>query len=343
VQLKLVEDTDQRLVYKMGALAMLCHMSLCTLIAAVVSFSLTLFLRHYIGIFAFVFVAFPGLVLVTCGFFGCANARQFTFSFDRTEGGAAGSFVAAAGGARVCRSLSEIRLIHIERESGSGGLFGGEAPSFAAAVLFADGHRCRLEGGVSITGSGRGPDHLQAAAEKIRAFLNLPQQNIPLLSINRAAKEQQSAADAAQAEAGLSRWLACQGIAPRLEPPLANYEWVEPPLGPVRLPAAFGLLGSLPLGGLGGGGVIAGQALGPAQGGGPRWARPPGMSLDPGLGPVVMGRPQPQAQPQPRAIQVVVPEGMVGQVMTVMAPDGAQITVTVPADMRPGDPMTIQY
>merc|ERR1719323_2567050 len=112
VKLQRTEDSEQRLVFQMGALAMLCHMSLCTLIAAVVSISLTLFLRHYIGIFAFVFVTLPGLICVICGVFGCGNARQFTFTFDRMQG----NFVAVAGGASLVRSLNEVRLVYIERE-----------------------------------------------------------------------------------------------------------------------------------------------------------------------------------------------------------------------------------
>lgn len=319
VKLDLVEETEQRLVFRMGACALLRDMTLCTLIAAVASVSLTLFLRSLVGIFAFVFIAFPGLICVICGFFGCANARQFTFIFDRPQG----NFVASAGGASVVRRLQDVRLVYIERECSSGGIFGGgDAPSFAAALLFADGHRCRLEGGVSITGSGKGPEHLQEQVEKIRSFVGLPQHNLPLLSVNNAVHDR--GADPAQAEA-LSRWLSCQGISPRLEPPLLHYEWVEPPEGPVRLP---GGRSGPSMGGPGGGGM-------PGQ----PWASPP--HLDPSLGPVVIGRPQ--HSPQPRHIQVVIPEGTVGQSMVVMAPDGSQVTVAVPADMRPGQTMTIQY
>mmetsp|Transcript_16018 Transcript_16018/g.55678 ORF Transcript_16018/g.55678 Transcript_16018/m.55678 type:complete len:309 (-) Transcript_16018:122-1048(-) len=307
VQLKVVEESEHRLVFRIGAWAMLCHMSLCSLVAAVVSFSLTLFLRRYIGIFAIVFVGAPGLIMVICGFFGCANARQFTFAFDMQQG----DFVARAGSTQLVRSLSEIQLVHIERECNVGGLFGNDAPSFAATLLFSDGHRCRLEAGVSVTGSGRGPDHVQ---------------------------EDQSTQGSTQVEGNISRWVACQGIAPRLETPLLQYEWVEVPEGPVRLPGAAYGSAYMDVEGLSAypGVTTGGSAPLP---GGPRWSSPPARRS--GHGPVVMGRPQ--VVPLQRAMQIVVPEGVAGQVITVTAPDGAQVTVTVPADITPGEAMTIQY
>jgi len=329
VRLELVEENESTLVYKMGVWATLCHMSLCTLIVAVVSISLTMFLRHYLGIFAFVLIAMPGLCCVICGFFGCANARQFKFTFDKTQG----SFCALAGGARIVKALNEIRLIYIERECSGGGAFGGDAPSFAATVLFSDGQRCRLEGGVSITGAGgKGPEHLQVEADRIRQFLNLPQTNLPLLNVSRASKDERPA-DPQQGEVWLSRWLACQGIIPRLEPPLTNFDWVEPPEGPVRLPGGQYAGMEMGMGMQGGGGMVGAQQQ--------RWARP----IDPGLGPVVMGRPQPQMSQPPvvRQIQVVVPQGAVGTTMVVMAPDGSQLSVPVPSDMQPGQTMAVQY
>lgn len=318
-QLKVIEEAEQLLIFRVGALAMLLHMMLCTTISAVVSASLTVFLCHFIGLFAFVFAAAPGVALVICGVFGCANARSFTFTFDRLQG----TFTAIAGTALVTRRLNEVRLVHIEREGASGGLLGGDSPTFAVALLFADGRRCRLDGGVPATGSGRGPEHMEVAAQKIRSFLGIPQLNIPLLNVTLASKEERRL-DAEQAEAGLMRWLSCKGMAPRLEPPLMRYDWVDPPEGPVRLPF---------------GGRLRPLGVGP----GPRWARAPGAVLDPALGPLVVGRP---AQPRPvqtRFAQVVVPEGAPGQHLTVMTPDGAQATVLVPDDMQPGQPLTIQY
>mmetsp|Transcript_34554 Transcript_34554/g.96419 ORF Transcript_34554/g.96419 Transcript_34554/m.96419 type:complete len:316 (+) Transcript_34554:31-978(+) len=314
VRLVPIEDNAQRLVYRIGVASMLCHLSVCTLMIAIIACSLTLVLRHYIGIFAFILIALPGLLIVICGFFGCANARSFLFAFDRSRG----VFEASAGGVSLARPLSDIRLVHIEREHGVGGLFGGESPGFAVTLLFSDERRCRLEGGISMTGTGRGPQHMQAAAERIRDFLALPQTNVPVLNIARRSKEE-SPEEQAQAEGGLARWLSCQGIAPRLEPPLRHYDWAESPAGPVRLPGMNGLLAMR-------------LSQGPVSA---------GFSLDPGLGPVVMGRPQPQ--PTLRAIQVTVPEGMAGQTMAVMAPDGTQMSVAVPADMRPGEALTIQY
>lgn len=334
VQLKVVEDTEHRLVFRIGAWAMLWRTSLCALVAAVVSFSMTLFLRRYIGIFAIVFVGAPGLIMVICGFFGCANARQFTFAFDMQQG----HFVARAGSAQLVRSLSEIQLVHIERECNFGGLFGNDAPSFAATLLFSDGHRCRLEAGVPVTGSSKAPDHMQVSAEKIRLFLNLPQTNTPLLSVSRSTKEDQRRQGSAHVEGNISRWVACQGIAPRLETPLLQYEWVEVPEGPVRLPGAAYGSAYMDVEGLPAypGVTTGGSAPLP---GGPRWSSPPARPS--GHGPVVMGRPQ--VVPLQRAMQIVVPKGMAGQVITVTAPDGAQVTVTVPADITPGEAIQIKY
>lgn len=334
VNLSLVESTDDRLVFKAGACAMLFQVASCTGITAVVAVSLTLFLRRYIGVFAFVFVAFPGFIVVLCGFLGCANARQFIFTFDKSLPG--GPFTAQAGSVQLSRPMSDICLVHIERECGSGSFMGNEAPAFAVAVLFTDGSRCRLEGGVSSTGSGRGPEHLQKAAAHIRAFLLLPQQNTPVLNVSRASKDEVSPADMQQAEAGLSRWLACQGIAPRWEPALIHYDWIEPPVGRVRLPGVGPAFQSVAAGVSAYPGVVD-----PFSRGGGRWGTPTRIVDGGGLGGVVMGRP---AQPQRQtAVQVTIPEGMPGQVMIVRAPDGSQITVTVPADMQAGEVMMVQY
>merc|ERR1712137_813259 len=165
------------------------QMTLCIFIAAAVAASLTLFLRHHIGIFAYILVALPGLFCVVCGFFGCANARSFTFFFDRTRG----EFVAKAGSATLIRPFNHILLVSIERELGSGGAFSGDgAPTYAVALLFTDQTRFRLEAGVAVTGSGRGPDSLHQQAEKIRTFLQLPQLAVPVLNVSRKVEEKES-------------------------------------------------------------------------------------------------------------------------------------------------------
>jgi len=56
--------------------------------------------------------------------------------------------------------------------------------------------------------------------------------------------------------------------------------------------------------------------------------------------PTVVGRVH---QPVARSMQVEVPQGMAGQSLAVMAPDGNQVVVTVPTNMRPGEVMTVQY
>lgn len=316
-KLQLIEDTQERLIYKMSAWSMMGQMTLCIFISAAVAASLTLFLRHHIGILAYILIALPGLFCVVCGFFGCANARSFTFYFDRTRG----EFVAKAGSATLVRPFGQILLVHIERELGSGGAFSGDgAPTFAVALLFNDNTRFRLEAGVSITGSGRGPDALHEQAEKMRAFLQLPQMGVPVLNVSRKIEETESEEEK---DAWLSRWLSCQGLAPRPSPPLCEYDWLEPPQG-IMLP--------------------------------PPRQRPPGMPpsyggpqvpmYSPqqfGGSPTVVGRVMQQPQPQPRAVQVVIPDGMPGQNMTVMTPDGTQLMIQVPADMRAGQAMTVQY
>jgi len=231
--LKVIHDDDQQLTLRVGALGMLCHVSLCTFISAVVAISMTLFLRRYIGVFAFVFVAFPGLLVVICGCFACGNARHFTFDFDKSQG----KLIVSAGKQTLAKGLNEICLVHVERDSTGGGFFGSDAPVLAVALLFTDGQRLRLEGGVSSTGHGKGPEALQAIAQKVIDFLHLPQLNLPLLSLTKAAKDEEDRFVAQQAgDGGLARWLACQGIGPRLEPPLPQYIWVEPPQGNVRFP-----------------------------------------------------------------------------------------------------------
>jgi len=323
--LKVVEETSERLVFKSSGLTLLVHMSLLTFMAAAVTVSLTFFLHRYLGLVAVVFITLPGTLCVFCGFFGCANARTFIFSFDHTQG----QFTASAGGVSLSRSLREVRLVYIERESSGNGLFSGEAPNYGLALLFPDGQRFRLESGISATGSGRGPEDLQAAGEKIRVFLNLSQINLPLLDISAAMKED-SRENRVQSEdrGSLSRWMACQGMSPHYEPPLSRYDWVDAPVGVADLPAPVGMLGS------------AGLAAALSE----RWATSSlsaaGVSFHPGLGPVVVGRPQPSGQ---RQIQVAVPEGSPGQAITVTAPDGSQVTAMVPVDMRPGETMILQY
>jgi len=214
---------------------MILQMTLFTIIAFLVATALTFFFRRFFGILAYMFIALPGLLCVVCGFFGCANARQFTFLFDRSMG----DFVASAGNSQLTQPIHRICLIYIERECDHGGLFGGGAPSFSAVLLLVDGMRIRLEGGVSMTGTGLGPDHLHEQAEKIRCFLDLSQTNIPVLEMTKEAEPTETS-DQRQANQRLHRWLSCAGIEPRLEPPLHQYNWLDSgPIGCTLPPQLF--------------------------------------------------------------------------------------------------------
>lgn len=339
VTFKTLEDSADRLALRISASALLCHLSMCTSAAAIVAASMTLFLRHYIGVFVYFCVALPGIVIVICGLFGCANARNFTFSFDRTQG----CFTASAGGTDLFRLLSDIRLVHVERDCGGGGFWTSDVCSYAVALLFSDGRRCRLEGGVSASGSGKGPDNLYEAAQTIKRFVNLPQTNIPLLNVGRIMKDEQDhAMDSAHAEAGLSRWMACQGIVPRFELPISNFDWVEYPEGAVRLPGLYTGTNLVHCT------VPETVVLGPAIAvpcAGMRSGRSNSAFNAQDTGAVVMGRPgssQPVA-PQPRQLQVSVPEGTAGTDIVAVGPDGTHITVRIPADAQVGETIRVQY
>lgn len=329
---KVVEESDQRLVLRVGAAQMLGHLGLCIFIFAAISASLTMFLQVYIGYLAYLLVSLPGLTAVVCGFVGCANARQFTFTFDRGTG----EFVAQAGRETLRKPLHEVVLVHIEKECNYGVGLGSDAPpGFAPALLFSNGCRFRLEGGVSVSGSGRGPEWLHTQADMIRQFLLLPQRSVPILNVSRASKDEEF--DELEAHSRLFKWLSCQGLAPRLSPAVAQYDWVEPPEGPILLPSAG------PVGGRG-------------QNVGPYWQQPignaaaaaaiaaamtPQYQMQHGATPLVVGRVhRPQ---QTRMLEVVVPEGTIGQTLTVRTPDGTQVQVTVPMTSVPGQTLTVQY
>lgn len=305
--LNVLEDTSTRLVFRMGVLAMLGHLTFYILIVTGVSLSLTLFLRNYLGIFAYIFIAGPGIFAVLCGFVGCGNARPFVFTFDRSRQ----IFAASSGDAIIERELCHIVLVHLERECGTGGYTSNSAPTFSIALLFDDGWRFRLEGGVTTSGNGRGPDKLHEQAEKIRCFLALPQQGIPVLDITRVAEEK---IGNEEAEYWMRRWVSCKGIAPRFSAPVAEHDWVEPPVGVV-----------LPLGMRMGGTQV--QRLAPM-----------------GATVTVVGRVH-EPPPEPhRVINVEIPLGSVpGQELIVASPDGRHVAVRVPPHMRPGEVMTIQY
>mmetsp|Transcript_15580 Transcript_15580/g.28645 ORF Transcript_15580/g.28645 Transcript_15580/m.28645 type:complete len:280 (-) Transcript_15580:54-893(-) len=278
------------------------------------------------------FIALPGLLCVVCGFFGCANARQFTFLFDRSMG----DFVASAGNSQLTQPIHRICLIYIERECDHGGLFGGGAPSFSAVLLLVDGMRIRLEGGVSMTGTGLGPDHLHEQAEKIRCFLDLSQTNIPVLEMTKEAEPTETS-DQRQANQRLHRWLSCAGIEPRLEPPLHQYNWLDSgPIGCTLPPPAFR--------------ISRGHSAILAVRGPVARVQAPVRGLVPSQYPshvggtaVVMGRPAGSTAPAPRYLDFVVPEGSMGQNITVRTPDGTHLALTVPADARPGQSLKLQY
>jgi len=313
-QLKMVEETEDRLVFRMSAFYMLGQMSLCTCIVAAVAVSGTLFLRHYIGIFAFTFVALPGVIGVICGFFGCANSRAFVFTFDRT----AGDFAATSGGAKLSRPLREVLLVYVERELNAG-MMGDSQPSFALALLFTDSHRYRLEGGVSIAGHGHGPNWLHEQAEKIKQFLRLPQEGVPVLNLPRAARDDERLSDR-EKDVWLSRWLGCRGLAPKISPPLYEYEWVEPPRNVLLPPPPLRPAGQRP------------GAFGTTQ--------TPMYAPDQRVAPIVVGR---VYNPQPRTMQVQVPPGLAGGQMAAMSPDGVDVMLTVPDNMAAGGVLTVQY
>ncbi|CAE8630232.1 unnamed protein product [Polarella glacialis] len=333
-RLKFVEETADCLVFKMGALAMIGQMALCILSSAIISAALSFVLRLYIGFLAFILCGGPGLIGVVCGFFGCANAREFVFTFDRRQG----EFRAVAGRAQLVRPLSQITAVIIEQENDSRGSFGGEnPPSFSLTLIFADGARFRCEAGVPVSGS---PDSLRAPADQIRSFLRLPQANVPLLNVTRAAKEETEEEEHV-AQAFLSRWVACEGLAPRMEPQLHEYDWIEPPIGvvPPMLPRPDRRGRGHPAG-------VEVRSFEPCtlsrQAAVERGIR----ANSNGATPIVVGRVfrTPPPIPQPRSLQVVLPEGVqAGQQINVMAPDGSQLQLTVPSGLRPGDMMTVQY
>jgi hypothetical protein len=339
-RLNLVENTPDKLSFKMGALAFIGQVSFASFIAVVVAAALTLFVRRWIGNFlAFTFIACPGIACGICGVFGCFNARSFYFTFDRQRG----EFSAVAGSARISVALSHIVLVYLEREcDASGGSFGTNSPpSFSVTLLLSDGHRFHLEGGVPVTGSDRGPPELHSHCELIREFLYLPSQSqVPLLELTKASKPEP--VNDAQARERLSRWLSCAGIAPKWESPLYEYNWLDAPQG-VQLPRPA----SRPFGQ---GVTHVMQAPIQTQMTGDRWGnRVAGVPVgnprsNPGSGQIVMGRVAGTVQPQqPRQVEVVVPAGMQGQLMQVRTPDGAQLQVTVPDDAVSGQAITLQY
>lgn len=331
-RLQPVEETHDRLAFRVSALPMILQMTLFTLIAFLVATALTFFFRRFVGILAYVLIAFPGLLCVICGFFGCANARQFTFLFDRNSG----NFVASAGNSQLTQPLHRICLIYIERECDNGGLFGGGQPSFSSVLLFVDGMRIRLDGGVSVLGTGRGPEQLHEQAERIRRFLDLSQTNIPVMEVTKEAEPMESG-DQRQANQRLHRWLSCAGIEPRLEPPLHQYNWLDGgPLGCTLPPLAFR--------------SSRGHSAMIAVGGPVARVQAPVRGLVPNQYPsstsgsaVVMGRPAGSTAPAPRFLDFIVPEGSMGQNITVRTPDGTHLALTVPADARPGQSLKLQY
>lgn len=353
VKLQEVEETDEQLVFRMSALPMIGHMGLMMFTAAILTVSLTLFARRWIGLFfSFAFITMPGTVCTLCALWGVFNARTFTFAFRR----ATAEFSAVAGNAELQIPFSQITLLYVERDcdSGGSGLFGGgSAPTFAATLLLIDGQRFHLEGGVAITGSGMGPPELHASCSKIREFLRLSEGPLPILEMTKAAKPEPDANDHA-AHDRLSRWLSCHGICPKLEPALYEHNWLVPPAG-VSVPGPA----IRPLGGHGeyGRQVSLSAMQRQASYGQPQsspgqrnsrnsWeGQRPTRQVSSGTpmadGPVVMGRVA--GAPQPRFLEVVVPEGMQGQNMVVMTPDGLQLSVTVPAEAVSGEPIRLQY
>lgn len=326
---KILEENDQRLVLRVSAVQMIGHLGLCIFIFATVSASLTLFLQVYLGYLAYLLVALPGLIAVICGFVGCANARQFIFTFDR----GVGEFSAQAGREVLRKPLREVVLVHIEKECNYGVGFGGDAPpGFAPALLFSDGCRYRLEGGVSVSGTGRGPDWVHSQTDKIRQFLRLPQCSVPILNVTRASKDED--VDDVEAHSRLLKWLSCQGLVPRISPPVSQYEWVEPPEGPVLLPPPGGERGLA-------GGLRPIPVGNPAAAAAIATALTPQYQMQQGATPVVVGRVyRPQ---QTRRLEVVIPEGSTGQTLTVETPDGTQVQVTVPLTSLPGQTLTVAY
>merc|ERR1712151_1188348 len=94
-----------------------------------------------------------------------------------------------------------------------------------------------------MAGSGRGPDSLHQQAEKIRVFMGLPQFAVPVLNV---AKKNEEAMNEQEKDAWLSRWMSCQGLAPRPSPPLYEYDWLEPPQGAMLPPPRTRPLGPGP-------------------------------------------------------------------------------------------------
>jgi len=345
--LQLVEDDDERLVLSMSALPMIGHMSLLTFIAVVVTAALTMFTRRWIGIFlSCVFIVMPGTLCAICGIWGCLNARSFTFTFDRTRS----EFIVVAGTAQLSVPLSQILLVYIEREcDAGGGMFNGNsAPTFSATLLLVDGQRCHLEGGVAVTGSGMGPPDLHASCLKINEFLRLPQTRLPILELTKAAKPEPDTNDS-QSQERMSRWISCAGISPKLEPPLHEYPWLEAPEGVILPRSAARPIGrsSSQVGGYPAPGQTQVNPNGmhspmPMTASRDCWDRSfRQVGAQQANGSVVVGRVA--GQPQPRFLEVVVPEGTQGQSLTVMTPDGVQLAITVPPDAQSGQPITLQY
>jgi len=357
VQLKQVEDTAERLVFRVGSLQLIGHMGLLTFIALTVTAALTLFTIRWIGLFlTCAFVTLPGVLCAACGIWGAFNARSFTFTFNH----ASQEFKAVAGTSELTVPLSRIVLVYIERELDSGGgvFLLRSAPTYSLTLLLEDGQRCHLEGGMTATGTERGPPELHQYGIKIQEFLQFPQNRVAILELTRDANPV-SSESSEEGQKRLSRWLSCAGIAPRLEPPLYEYPWLEAPEGAVLPRPPPRTLSQMGAHGPGyGQGLFSHSVRGHIQASGglqDRWASSVGVPV--ANGPVVMGRapatghagPAPvvmgrvPGQLQARFLQVVVPEGMPGQNMTVMTPDGTQLAITVPRDAIVGQPITLQY
>eukprot|EP00927_Polykrikos_kofoidii_P024652 TRINITY_DN22376_c0_g1_i2.p1 TRINITY_DN22376_c0_g1~~TRINITY_DN22376_c0_g1_i2.p1 ORF type:complete len:333 (-),score=50.42 TRINITY_DN22376_c0_g1_i2:63-1061(-) len=326
-RLELVEETRDQLVLRMGVLPMLGQFGFCIFSVAVSSFSVTIFLKKYLGPIIYVLVGVPGLACIVCGCIGCLNARKFTFVFDRLGG----QFTAIAGSATLSRPLSQVVVVHVERElsssaPASGASVVGGPNTFAAALLFADGQRCRLEGGASVSSTGPlPPPHLQAEADRIRGFLGLPQPRVALLDVTRHTAERKM--DERQAHVWLNNYMACRALEPQLEAPIIDYDWVDPPEN-VEVPRA-----SRRSAGSAGGiaasrrsvvaalaarvvvtqdaieadvvqGIPRGQAqyVGTGFGGGAHLV----SAASPHAGAIVVGRPVVQQAQPPRVVQVVV-------------------------------------
>lgn len=343
VKLIPVEATDERLCFRMGALAMMGQMAIVIFVSICLSISLILFLDNVMGEIAYILFGVPGLTCVVCGFIGCGNARMTTFIFDRTRG----EFIAMAGNGQLVRPFSSIRLVHIERETSSTSAGGGSSlmggpNTYALALLFDDSTRFRLEGGVSISGSEMtAPEPLPTQAEQVRAFLRLPQERVSFLDITRALKERRS--DDQQAHAWLSRWMACRALEPTLEEPLCQYDWIDPPVGaflPAPIPRPSGMLGPSS-----GHGVATGMGRGGPPGVLYGAHYPQGQAFynraAQGATPVVLGRAMPVTQP--RLLQFVVSAGQQGQTLRVATPEGLEVEVPVPADAVTGQALTVQY